>query len=233
MRTATKHVLSGRTPAVLTLAACAASANAQTVYSQGPGTPVGWGFFSSTIPRANRSYKHADDFTLAQTATIDRLRWWGMSDFRSTGGLSNFSAFTIELFEANTAGTLPGSLLRTQTFLPALTSPTATGRVAFDTGATEFRQEVTLSTPIELLGNRKYFLAVSATPINLSGDSWMWQDGQFVNGLSALLQWNVTPRTVFDDTDSSFEIIAIPAPGAAAWAAPLALLAMRRHRRTA
>lgn len=211
--------------------ALVSAAQAQTVYSQGPGTPVGWGFFSSTIPRSNRSYKHADDFTLAQTATIDRLRWWGMSDFRQTGGLSNFSAFTIELFEANGAGTLPGTLVRSQTFLPALTAPTATGRVAFDTGAIEFRHDVTLASPVELLGGRKYFLAVSATPINLAGDSWMWQDGLFVNGASALMQWNVTPWTVFIDTDSAFEVIAIPAPGSAAAFVGVGALAACRRRR--
>ncbi len=225
---------SSRKPLVLAAfvpLALATAAPAQTVYSQGPGTPVGWGFFSSTVPRNNRSYKHADDFTLAETATIDRIRWWGMSDFRFTGGLSNFSAFTVELFSASQNGTVPATLLRSQTFLPAVTSPTATGRVAFDTGAIEYRQEVTLSSPIVLQGSTKYFLAISATPINLSGDSWMWQDGVFVNGASALMQWNVTPWTVFIDTDSAFEVIAVPAPGAAAGLLALSAVGVTARRR--
>lgn len=221
-----------RSPVPLVLAALIASnsAGAQTLYSQTPIDPCGFGYYSSTVARPNRNFKHADDFTIASGGVIDRVRWWGMSEGRVSGTLGNFSAFTVEVFAANGAGTLPGTLLLTQTFTQAQTSPTPTGRLAFDTGATEYMQEIALTSPFVATAGVKYFLAVSATPVVGAGDAWLWQDGTFVNGASALMSLSVGQWSVFQDSDSAFQLISVPAPGAASPFLLLAAVGVRRRR---
>lgn len=219
------------------LAACAAAfvvpaANAQTVYDQGPGDIVGFGFYSSSHPRPNRNFKHADDFTLAQSADISTITWRGMSEGRVRLDLNNFSSYTIEFYTsiAGGGGFIPGTLLKTETFTKAQTIPTLTGRTAFDTGAFEYAQQATLSSPFTALAGQKYFLAISAAAIVTNADAWMWQDGQFVNGQSGLLSYATGQWTNFNDTDSCFSLIAVPSPGAAGVFSLGALVALRRRR---
>ncbi|MFM9957371.1 MAG: hypothetical protein ACKVZJ_04810 [Phycisphaerales bacterium] len=205
-------------------------AGAQVVYSQIANDPCGFGFFSSSVARPNRNFKHADDFVIAGGASIERVRWWGQSEGRVALSLANFSAFKVEIFTSNTAGTIPVSLLRSETFTVAATGPTATGRVAFDSGATEFRHEVALGTPFSALAGVRYFLAISATPIVTSGDAWMWQDGRFVNGRSGVFSFTSGAWSTFQDTDSAFELIAVPGPGVPTGVMVGAVWVVRRRR---
>ena len=220
-----------RTVIALTVLVLAPGAPAQTVYSQGPGDIVGFGFYSSSVSRPTRNYKHADDFTLAADAAVSTITWRGMSEGAQHPDLRNVNRFRIDIYSASAVvgGDVPGALLKTQTFSLAQTAPTLTGRTAFDTGAFEYSHAVTLSTPFNASGGVKYFLAISVTPFNTSNDAWMWQDGQFVNGASALLNLSSTQWAVFNDTDSCFSL-AVPAPAAASMLGLGSILALRRRR---
>lgn len=217
----------------LIAAAAASPAQSQTVYSQAPADPPGFGYYSSSQPVPQRNFKHADDFTLAAAATIHSVRFWGMSEGRVSTGISNFSAFTVEFFATNPTTQLPAALLHTETFAAALTAPTTTGRVAFDTGATEYGHTISLASPISLLAGTKYHIAISATPVVPTGDVWLWQDGRFVNGTSGIYRWSTGAWSTFQDTDSAFELVTIPAPGTALLAASLTAGAAARRRRRA
>lgn len=216
--------------AAAVVAGASGAADAQVAYTQAPSDPCGFGFFSSSVPRPNRNFKHADDFSIAGGAMIERVRWWGLSEGRVRPDLGNFSSFKIEVFTSNTAGTLPVALLRSETFTVSATSPVATGRVAFDSGATEFRHEVALGTPFQAMPGVRYFLAISATPVVSSADAWMWQDGVFVNGRSGLFSYSSGAWSTFQDTDSAFELIAVPAPGAAGVMTAGGWVVLRRRR---
>lgn len=215
--------------------AVAVLAPGQTViYSQPTVTDpslVGLGFFSSNTPRPTRSFKHADNFTVPFDAQITGVRWWGWSEAIDHLDLSNFSRFLVEIFEAQDTpdGLGVGALLFSERFEIAATNPTPTGRAAFDTGALEFRQQVTLTTPFAIEAGRPYFLAVSARSIDFASDAWAWQDGLFVNGFSRVFSHTTQQWTPFQDTDSAFELLGVPSP--AGGCALLALLACPRRRR--
>lgn len=214
------------------LIASASQLRADPLYSQLPGDIVGYGFYSMSQPVPQRSYKHADDFTLPAAGTISGVRFWGMSEGRVSQGIGNFSSFKVEFYSLSTNGNIPGTLLRTETFSAASTSPTLTGRTAFDTGALEYVHEVTLATPFSVNANQKYFLAISAAPVVPSNDVWLWQDGQFVNGTSALLTWATNSWGVFQDTDSAFQLLSVPAPPTG-WLCLIGLLSVSRRDRRA
>lgn len=207
-----------------------------TVYSQ-PTTPeaagVGLGFYSQSEPRANKNYKHADDFTLSQDASIGRVVWWGQSSKHTHADLTNFDSFLIEFFAVRVVNgqSLPGEVLATHYFQIGETSPTATGRLT-PSGAIEYRHEAALAIPFETLAQTRYFIAVSAGMVltTASSDAWQWQDSSLVNGRSGVYSWATRAWSGFQDTDSAFELVAVPAPASVV---PLAavLWALPRRRR--
>lgn len=194
---------------------------------------VGLGWYSQSEPRVRKNYKHADDFTLAADAEIGRVVWWGQSSKHRHDDLTNFDTFQIEFFEASDVGgdPLPGALLAVEVFDLADTSPTETGRLA-PNGAKEHRHEATLTVPFAAVAGRKYFIAVSAGMIetNSPSDAWQWQDADLNNGWSATFSWASSEWTGYQDSDSAFELYAVPVPASVG---PLAvwLLAGRRSRR--
>ncbi|MFG0241428.1 MAG: hypothetical protein ACF8R9_01445 [Phycisphaerales bacterium JB054] len=220
----------------LMVVSAAAHALDVSIYSQ-PTTAnpdnVGLGWYSQSEPRVRKNYKHADDFTLAADAEVSRVVWWGQSSKHRHDDLTNFDTFQIEFFEATDVGgdLLPGALLAVEVFDIADTSPTETGRLA-PNGAKEYRHEATLTAPFAAVEGRQYFIAVSAGMIetNSASDAWQWQDADLLNGWSATYSWASSEWTGYQDSDSAFELYAVPAPASVG---PLAvwLLAGRRRLR--
>ena len=181
------------------------------------GLNIGWGFYSSSQARPRRNFKHADDFVLSQASEVRRVRWWGINEGPSSNALENYDQFTIEFFTSvpGPGGSLVGSLIHSETFATALTDPVPTGRTNPLNGEPEIVQEVALAAPVGLPGATPLWLAVSARAINGAGDAWAWRDGTLVNGYSNIYSYAAGTWTGFQDTDSGFELIGVPAPATA------------------
>lgn len=194
---------------------------------------VGLGWYSHSEPRVRKNFKHADEFTLTDDAEIGRVVWWGQSSKHRHDDLTNFDTFQIEFFEAVDVGgdVLPGALLAVEVFDLGDTSPAETGRLATN-GAREYRHEATLATPFAADAGRQYFIAVSAGMIetNSPSDAWQWQDADLNNGWSATFSWASSEWTGYQDSDSAFELYAVPAPVSAGPLAVALLFSRRRAR---
>lgn len=191
---------------------------------------VGRGWFSHSEPRTTRNFKHADDFTLTSDATVGSVRWWGLSEGRFLSDLGNFDAFTIEFYLADQTGSdpVPGGLIASTTLALGLTDPTLTGRADPANGAFEYVHDAELDAPVHLVAGQTYFLAISARSVNGRRDGWKWSDADGSDRLSATYSWASGDWSAFIDTDSAFELVAVPAPGTAV---VLGLLLTRRRRR--
>jgi hypothetical protein len=192
---------------------------------------INFGFYSSPQPRARRSFKHADDFTLAAPSEVRSLRWWGINEGLFSNGLANYDLFRIEIFTSQPApgGPLVATLIHSEVFTVPQTTPINTGRFA-PNGQAEMVHFATLASPVTLAANTPYWLAISARAINGSGDAWAWRDGTTALGYSNSFSHATGVWTGFQDTDSAFELIGVPAP--AAWPTLLlgTLLASGRRR---
>lgn len=213
----------------------AAAAQAEVVYSQPAAADpdrVGLGWYSTSEPRPTRNFKHADNFTLSNNTLVQGVRWWGLTEGLTDTTLANFDAFTIEFYTSRTlpnGNIRPLDLIASETFVTNETTPTATGRSSA-TGAGEYMQLVSLSIPLDLIAGRTYWISISARSIDPAGDVWQWQDSDDADTLSSSFSYAQNRWLVLQDTDSAFELIAIPAPGAGALlliGAPL--LAQRRR----
>ncbi len=206
-----------------------------TLYSQPAATEitsVGLGFYTSTIPRVTRNYKHADDFTIPGGGTIQTVRWWGLSEGLWFKNLGNFDRFAIEFYRSANGpeGITVGELLLTADFAIEDTHPTETGRKNRRNQSLEYRHEVTLPKAFIAEPGVTYFIAIAAHPKDTKRDAWCWQDGSFVNGASQNWSWASESWSSFQDTDSSFELVgAVPAPGVAPAMLVFALAARRRR----
>ncbi len=214
----------------LVLLACG-HASAQTLYSQPTTTDdaaVGLGWFSHSSPRPTRNFKHADQFTLDQPGEVGAVRWWGISEGIRVDDLSNVSSFTIEFFTSidTPDGTNPGTLLSTETFDVPATDPQDTGRRSAR-NAIEYLHLVELDTAVSLEAGTEYFVAISAESTNPSLDGWQWQDADLVDGYSTSFSYATQEWLEFIDTDSAFELFAVPAPASLVL---LAALGIRRRR---
>lgn len=194
---------------------------------------IGFGFYSSSVPRARRNFKHADDFTLAEAGTVGSVRWWGINEGVFSTGLANYDTWTVEFYtsQPSPGNALVGTLIHSETFAKADTSPTPTGRVNPLNAEAETMQRATLASPVALEAGAQYWIAISAHPLSGSGDAWNWRDGLTLNGYSNLYSYATGLWTGFQDTDSAFELIAVPSPATGA-TLPIGMAAwFHRHRR--
>ena len=211
------------------------SALGGVVYSQGTTSDparVGLGWFSSSAPRSTRSFKHADNFVLGADSTIDRVRWWGLSEGVSHIDLSNFDSFTIEFY---TSRTLPNGNIRPRDLITSMTldigetHASATGRSA-PGGALEYLHEADLGDGVSLLAGETYWVSISARSIDPGADAWQWQDSDDYDTLSSSFDYAGNRWLVLEDTDSAFELISVPTPGGMALLGVTGVWCQRRRR---
>ena len=219
------------TPVLFLSGACAA----EVVYSQSTTSDpeqVGLGWYSSSDPRPTRNFKHADNFTLDEGASIGAVRWWGLTEGVSHTDLSNFDSFTIEFW---TNRTLPNGNIRPRDLIASTTldiakvSTAATGRAA-PSGALEYLHEASLAGELDLVAGETYWISISARSVDPIADVWQWQDSDLYDTLSSSFDYGQNRWLVLEDSDSAFELIAIPTPSTVGILAMGGVLAQRRRR---
>lgn len=215
--------------------ACSPVWGGPVVYSQ-PSTTndaaVGLGWYSSSAPRPTRNFRHADNFTLDADASIGSVRWWGLSEGISHTDLSNFNSFTIEFWTNRTVpnGNIrPLDLIATTTIDLADVMTSETGRAA-PSGALEYMHEALLSDPVALESDAIYWISISARSLDPGADVWQWQDSDLYDTRSSSFDYNQDRWVVLNDTDSAFELIAVPTPGGVGMIAICGLMTQRRRR---
>lgn len=170
---------------------------------------VGLGCFSTIQPRPTRNYKRGDDFVMKSNAEVRAVRWWGLSEGRLFPDLRNFDEYTIEFFDGAPAsgGPLPGTLIWRGSFPASSLEILPTGRLSPKSRASEHRYTATLPEGVELKRGGSYILAISARCIDPAGDAWQWQDAENFGGHGASYSYATQTWSVFEDTDSAFELI--------------------------
>lgn len=207
----------------------------QVVYSQ-PSTAnsaeVGLGWYSSSDPRPTRNFRHADNFTLGHDASISSVRWWGLTEGVSHADLSNFDSFTIEFWTNRTVpnGNIrPLNLIASTTIALTDVMTSETGRAA-PTGALEYMHEAMLADLVALESDAIYWISISARSIDPNADVWQWQDSNLFDTRSSSFDYAQNRWVVLKDTDSAFELIAVPSPGGLGVLGVGPALAQRRRR---
>lgn len=192
-------------------------ASADVIFSQ-PTTSdpdqIGFGWYSHSQPRATRNYKHADNFMLDSSTQINQVNWWGISEGLVSSGLENFDSFQIEFWTSFTRPNgrfVPDALIASESFNLLDTNITDTGRRAAN-GAIEYQHHVALNNPVTFDADTTYWISISARSIDGSGDAWQWQDADAFDTTSSSWSYRDTRWLYFEDTDSAFELISVPAP---------------------
>ena len=201
---------------ILISAASASTAHAELVYSQTladlDSTDFGW--YSSSEPRPTRNFKHADNFTLSAQSHISQINWWGMTEGVSHTDLQNFDQFQIEFYTSRTTNNnriKPDTLISSQTFDLASITTNDTG---FQTtsGAFKYQHQATLTNTVALDANTTYWIAISARSIDPTADTWQWLDADPTDTDSSSYDYKTDRWLALRDTDSAFQLFAIPAP---------------------
>lgn len=209
-------------------------ARAEIVYSQSPSADpdsVGLGWFSSSEPRPTRNFKHADNFVLSESAEIVGVNWWGLTEGLNDTTLENFDSFTIEFWSSETLSNgriKPDELLMSETLTLASSNASQTGRAALN-GALEYQHAYELAESISLDAGNEYWISISARSIDPAGDVWQWQDAELADTISSSFDYALDRWRYFEDSDSAFELVRVPAPSSAM--ALLIVGVMRKRRR--
>jgi hypothetical protein len=183
--------------AALALVALAASASAQAYVYEQPMAPAGGTLRNSALwidPTGQNDLDSDaiawEDFTLTQTATITRLRWWG----EAAPGLG----FQISFYnqDPNTIAVQPdafgvGSGPISQADYTSFTQTSAGGNM--------YRFDVNLTTPMTFNANTRYFVSVvGRQPIPYAG--WGWASS--LSGPNGTFWWSRGLAMFFHLTDS-------------------------------
>ncbi len=218
---------------ILTSAATAATTHAELVYSQTladlDSTDFGW--YSSSEPRPTRNFKHADNFTLSTQSHISRINWWGMTEGATHTNLQNFDQFQIEFYTSRTTNNnriKPDTLIASQTFDLASITTNDTG---FQTagGAIKYQHQATLTDALTLDSNTTYWIAISARSIDPNADTWQWLDADPTDTDSSSYDFNTDRWLAFRDTDSAFQLFAVPSPATTSLLLTAPIAARRRR----
>lgn len=212
------------------------SASADIVYSQSAhddDQQVGLGWYSSSEPRPTRNFKHADNFRLSESAHIAQIEFVGLTEGLSHTDLSNFDAFTVEIWSSQTLPNTrirPFSLIATESFTLKQTSAALTGRAA-QSGALEYNHLVNLTELIALDADTDYWISISARSIDPAADVWQWQDANLDDTISSSWSYTENRWLYQEDSDSAFTLHSIPAPSTGMSAFITLTLTTRRRRR--
>ena len=219
-------------PRPLALAALllAAPAAAQTVFLAPPllDTAPGSGTFTQGEPGTFYSQRIADNFVLDADAAVTGATWWGRSEGFVFDDLTNFRAFSVQLWTSD--GQKPDTLLLDATIDTPDTNPVEVA-TSFQ-GSAIYRHDVALPAT-DLQAGVEYWFTVGAlfNDTGSSADAYVWQyaapDDRVV-GLDRL-DGNGWSRFTSLPADFSFAI-SVPEPATAATAGLAALLVVRRRR---
>jgi hypothetical protein len=199
----------------------------QTIYNQA--VFPGEGFSSTFDPSAVFAFLAADNFALGSPQTIARVRWWGNSDDFGLPNLENFTQFTVRLHERLGNG-LPGPAIYSEAFATAATNPVDTGLLSTN-NTHVWQQTAALTTPPALAAGQ-YMLSVGVSGyVDNQGSIWFWNTSLEGDDFIAFDAYDGPGWRPFGQPlDLSFELLAVPEPGAAMGIVGGAImLAMRRR----
>lgn len=214
---------------VLGVSILATVAGADTLYSQPSDRPSQPSFFSDAISGQFFSQRMADNFTLSGDSEITGIRWWGGSQNFQFADVVNMSSWTVKLYSDDGFGNVDGaSEIDLGTYTLGQTNATQTGE-SLSGGGIEYMQEISFAGIDLTAGN--YWLSVGATLEVPGGDGWVWSGSTVGDLVNATDFFDGNGYSTFDPTfnDLAFEIIGVPAPGAAI--PVLATLAVGSRRR--
>jgi len=132
---------------------------------------------------------YADDFTLQESIALERIAWYGYSDYWIHPDLSNFTLWQIRIYEGQGKMVVPGEMIYDGVFNEKETSPEDLGPDGLY-GSTMFRQEVELVEPIELEAGEQYWIAIGADAIDPGGDWWLWAQAPPGDETAATWDWD-------------------------------------------
>ena len=193
------------------------------------------GFPSDGVAGQYFDQRIIDDFVITGSGTIDinGVVWRGGSENFAFADLTNFSDFVIEIYPDDGAGAPDvSSPLLSMSVATGMTNPTATGSTN-DSGGTIFEQEVKFS-PLSLDRGVIYYVSVGADNVTSDGDAYVWNNALMTVNDTFWFEQPVDSGSVFMETgegDMSFQIQAVPAPGALALLGLAGLTSRRRRRR--
>lgn len=216
--------------AVVALSAVGA-ARADVLYSQGNDQPARPSLFSDGVAGQFFSQRMADNFTATGGWEMTGLRWWGGSQNFQFRDLTNMRQFAVRIYEDG--GGAPDAEIYGEVFDKAATSPTATGLILSGQGF-QYEQVVTLTTPVQLVAGRGYWVSVGAILDQPAGDAWVWNHSSMGDGINATDFFTGGQYLTFTSGDMALQVLgSVPAPGASGMATVGLLWAMRRRRSAA
>ncbi|MEE8170607.1 MAG: hypothetical protein V3T70_08675 [Phycisphaerae bacterium] len=150
----------------------------------------------------------ADDVTLTQDATIQRLVWWGFYD-RDNPPVSE--SFRMRIYAPRSTDGLPGAVLFEEQFVDPLRVDT--GNIVFvGIFPREFRFSVDLATPLPLTANTPYWLEISQIGDRDTHYRWEFSQNAELNGFAFQnpLEPNWTNTSFVSDV--AFQLSTVPEP---------------------
>jgi hypothetical protein len=154
----------------------------------------------------------ADNFMLSNATyrEITEVTCWGSSDYYEHIDLSNFSHWTITIYDQVEG--LPGYILYETTVAIEDVDCVPTGNENF-WGGFEYQQTFTLPDPPTLYIDEPYWISIAAHEIEPWWDVWLWSlnfnDGDDLFAVDLYDGWGYRART----GDLAFVLVADPASG--------------------
>jgi len=155
----------------------------------------------------------ADDFVLGQTTLIGGFNWWG-----GVYGPPPQDDFTFRLYSDN--GGQPGSVLADLAL--GAVSKFATGDfVNAPNLYPEYEYSFTFSTPVLAQAGVRYWVSIVNSPINF----WLWEASASPLNPGVQRSYDSGPWQPYD-YNTAFELVPVPEPDAALFAAALGSLGL-------
>lgn len=205
---------------LIAVAGVAAGASAQ-VWQQLPDYNgcLGCGFYSDGQSGQYWSQRIADNFNLGGSTTIDRVKWWGMSEYYIFPDLTNFSAWTIAFYN-------PGfGDISSETIAKANITITQDANIFGNYWVYEFDAAI---TPVAVDNG---WISIGSHNISPGDDGFAWHFGLPGDGIIAGDFFDGDGYEQFRGAgDVAFALYEVPAPGALALVGLGGLVAARRRR---